>query len=80
VADWLRRMTWTSRKPMLRPRGGMSGVVAHGCLYVYGGEGQSIGVFAGGLIYMPGGGTTSGGSSGSLMHQVYRPAVRCDGT
>jgi N-acetylneuraminic acid mutarotase len=106
---------WTSRRPMLRPRGGMSSTVAHGCFFVYGGEGQGIGepndvypdhdvynpatdtwtalrrlavpfhgvtggAFVDGLIYMPGGGTRSGGTSGSVMHQVYRPAMRCDGT
>ena len=104
---------WVSKKPMLRPRGGMSGVVAYGCFYVYGGEGQGIGepndvypdhdvynprtdtwtaleklavpfhgvtggAFVDGLIYMPGGGTTSGGSSGSAMHQVYRPVMHCE--
>ncbi len=34
--------------------------------------------FVDGLIYMPGGGTQSGGSSGSVFFQVYRPDVRCD--
>jgi N-acetylneuraminic acid mutarotase len=104
---------WTSARPLPRVRGGMSGVVAHGCFHVYGGEGQNIGepndvypdhdvydprtdrwtslpklpvpfhgvtggAFVDGLIYMPGGGTTSGGSSGSTMHQVFRPAMRCE--
>jgi hypothetical protein len=31
-----------------------------------------------GLIHMPGGGTSSGGNSGSVMHQTYRPDVRCE--
>lgn len=31
-------------------------------------------VFVGGLIHLPGGGTSSGGASGSTVHQVYRPA------
>jgi N-acetylneuraminic acid mutarotase len=105
---------WTSGRPMLRPRGGMSGVAALGCFHVYGGEGAGIGepndvypdhdvydpvadtwtalpalpvpfhgvtggAFVDGLIYMPGGGTTSGGTSGSTMHQVYRPAMGCGG-
>jgi hypothetical protein len=35
-------------------------------------------VFANGLIYVTGGGTQVGGSSGSLHHQVYRPNVRCE--
>lgn len=104
---------WTAKKPMLRPRGGMSSAVAFGCFHVYGGEGQGIGepfdvypdhdvydpltdtwtalkkleapfhgvtggAFIDGLIYMPGGGTRSGGSSGSVMHQTYRPAMRCE--
>jgi N-acetylneuraminic acid mutarotase len=30
-------------------------------------------VFLDGLIYLPGGGTSQGGSSGSRIHQVYRP-------
>jgi len=36
--------------------------------------------FLNGLIYIPGGGTSSGGSSGSLIFQVFRPdpALRCD--
>ena len=34
--------------------------------------------FVGGLIYMPGGGTSKGGSSGSTIFQVYRPAVLCE--
>jgi N-acetylneuraminic acid mutarotase len=33
--------------------------------------------FIDGLIYMPGGGTTSGGNSGSVIHQVYRPDLTC---
>jgi N-acetylneuraminic acid mutarotase len=34
----------------------------------------------GGVLYMPGGGTMQGGSSGGPQFQVYRPNVRCDGT
>jgi N-acetylneuraminic acid mutarotase len=34
--------------------------------------------FAEGLIYVTGGGTKVGGSSGSLLNQVYRPNVRCE--
>ena len=33
--------------------------------------------FVNGLIYLPGGGTSEGGNSGSLIHQVYRPAIVC---
>lgn len=36
--------------------------------------------FLDGLIYMPGGGTSSGGNSGSVIHQVYRVDRSCDGT
>jgi N-acetylneuraminic acid mutarotase len=35
-------------------------------------------VFLGSLIYIPGGGTSSGGSSGSTVFQVYHPTTRCD--
>jgi len=34
-------------------------------------------VFANGLIYLPGGGISLGGSSGSTIHQVYRPTMVC---
>jgi hypothetical protein len=30
-----------------------------------------------GLIWVTGGGTAVGGSSGSLLNQVYRPALTC---
>ena len=33
--------------------------------------------FVDGLIHLPGGGTAVGGSSGSLIHQVYQPAMSC---
>jgi hypothetical protein len=33
--------------------------------------------FLSGLIYLPGGGISEGGSSGGLQHQVYRPAMLC---
>ncbi len=35
--------------------------------------------FVDGLIHAPGGGMDVGGSSGSLIHQVYRPGVSCLG-
>lgn len=35
-------------------------------------------VYANGWIYLPGGGTHMGGSSGSTHHQVFRPVMRCD--
>jgi N-acetylneuraminic acid mutarotase len=34
--------------------------------------------FANGLIYVTGGGNEVGGSSGTLLNQVYRPNVRCE--
>ena len=34
-------------------------------------------VFLSGLIYLPGGGTSQGGSSGGVQHQVYRPDRIC---
>jgi hypothetical protein len=34
--------------------------------------------FIDGLIYIPGGGTSQGGSSGSRILQVYRPDMRCE--
>ena len=33
--------------------------------------------FIKGLIHFPGGGTTQGGSSGSMIHQVYKPTMSC---
>jgi N-acetylneuraminic acid mutarotase len=103
---------WTPGARMLRVRGGLNGVFANGCFFVWGGEGQNIGepndvypdhdvydprnntwtqlaplptpvhgvtgaAFVNGLIYMPGGGTQSGGSSGSNILQVYRPDRSC---
>ena len=34
--------------------------------------------FVDGLIFVPGGGTAVGGSSGSVLNQVYEPALRCE--
>src|SRR5262245_24670029 len=105
--------TWSLGAPMPRPRGGVNGVAANGCFFVWGGEGQGIGepndvfpdhdvynprtntwmqllplptpvhgvtgaAFVNGLIYIPGGGIASGGSSGTNIFQVYRPDVRCE--
>jgi N-acetylneuraminic acid mutarotase len=105
--------TWASRASMLRPRGGVNGVAAYGCFFVWGGEGSNTGepndvfpdhdvydpstntwtalarlptpvhgvtgaVFLDGLIYIPGGGTSQGGSSGSTIFQIYRPDRRCE--
>jgi N-acetylneuraminic acid mutarotase len=103
---------WVPRARMLRPRGGVNGIAANGCFFVWGGEGAAsepngvfpdhdvynpktdqwralarlptpihgvTGVaFIDGIIYIPGGGTVQGGSSGSTIFQVYRPDMRCD--
>lgn len=92
---------WSTRAPMLIPRGGINSIVADGCLFLVGGEGAD-GVFGQnemyvpnqnrwyrleplpvpvhgvtgaayveGLLYFPGGGTATGGSSGSVIHQVF---------
>jgi N-acetylneuraminic acid mutarotase len=40
--------TWAARAPMLAPRGGVNGIAAQGCLYVFGGEGNDphpLGIF-----------------------------------
>jgi hypothetical protein len=34
-------------------------------------------VYANGWIYLPGGGTEMGGSSGSTHHQAVRPGMKC---
>jgi len=41
-------------------------------------HGVTGGVFLDGLIHMPGGGTASGGNSGSVLHQVFRPSRSCE--
>jgi N-acetylneuraminic acid mutarotase len=104
---------WTRGMDMPRPRGGVNGVAANGCFFVWGGEGQGIGepndvypdhdvynprtntwtsllplptpihgvtgsAFVNGLIFIPGGGIASGGSSGSNIFQVYRPNMSCE--
>jgi N-acetylneuraminic acid mutarotase len=40
-------------------------------------HGVTGGAFVDGVIYMAGGGTSSGGSSGTTMHQVFRPSTNC---
>jgi N-acetylneuraminic acid mutarotase len=104
---------WTPGAALLRPRGGVNGIAAFGCFFLWGGEGTNTGepndvfpdhdvynprtnmwtplpdlptpihgvtgaAFVNGLIYMPGGGTMSGGSSGSRLFQVYRPMMSCE--
>jgi N-acetylneuraminic acid mutarotase len=44
--------TWTTAAPMLRARSGMNGVMARGCLHVWGGEGPG-GMFADHDYYDP---------------------------
>jgi hypothetical protein len=98
---------WRTNAPMPTTRGGINGIVANGCFFVWGGEGPSgppnpngmfnqmemyvatldrwfrleplptavHGVtgaaFVNGWIHAPGGGTSTGGSSGSIIHQVF---------
>lgn len=64
---------------MLRPRSGLNAVVANGCLHAWGGE-SAAGMFPDHDYYDPaaGGGTEVGGSSGSLLNQVFRPTMRCE--
>jgi N-acetylneuraminic acid mutarotase len=102
---------WSKGAAMPKPRGGINGLEAYGCLHVFGGEGNtsassglypdhdvynpvtntwtSLGrmpipvhgvtgaAFLNGLIYLPGGGTSQGGNSGSRNHQVFRPDIVC---
>lgn len=42
-------------------------------------HGVTGGAFVNGVVFMPGGGIRSGGTSGTRMHQVYRPNVSCGG-
>ena len=105
-----RTSVWERLPPMPTARGGVNSAVANGCLYVFGGEGNSAdtrgmfgnvemydpasgwsklppmptavhGVtgapFVNGVIHLVGGGTSLGGSSGSTVHQVLRPAKVC---
>jgi N-acetylneuraminic acid mutarotase len=92
---------WTTRAPMPTTRGGVNGIAANGCFFVFGGEGPN-GVFdememyvptqnrwyeleplptavhgvtgsafVNGWIHLPGGGTSTGGSSGATIHQIF---------
>jgi len=98
---------WRTNAPMPTTRGGINGIVADGCFFVWGGEGPTgpanpngmfnqmemyvaalnrwfrleplptavHGVtgaaFVNGWIHAPGGGVLTGGTSGSLIHQVF---------
>jgi hypothetical protein len=47
---------WSSRARMLKPRGGINGLEAHGCLHVFGGEGNAAapnGVYPDHDVYNP---------------------------
>ena len=102
---------WTEKAPMPTVRSGINGIAAHGCFYVFGGEGNDEGAnglfeetevyhpdtdswsqlepmpipvhgvtgaaFIDGLIYLPGGGISQGGSSGSTQHQVFCVGISC---
>ena len=98
---------WATGAAMPKPRGGINGVAAYGCIHIFGGE-FATGVhadhdvynpatdvwtrlgpmpvpvhgvtglhFQDGLIYLPGGGVSQGGSSGSRHLQVFRPNLAC---
>lgn len=98
---------WSKGAAMLKPRGGLNGIAAFGCLHTFGGEfatgvhpdhdvydpvkdrweklpnlpipihGVTGAAFLEGLVYLPGGGTSQGGSTGSRHHQVHRPDRVC---
>jgi N-acetylneuraminic acid mutarotase len=103
---------WTKGAPLPAPRGGITGAVNAGCMFVFGGEGERTHVLGltptvygydpradrwttlpnlpiavhglkgsaviGGRIFLPGGGITLGGNSGTNAMQVYRPTMRCE--
>jgi N-acetylneuraminic acid mutarotase len=103
---------WTRGAPLPAPRGGITGAVHAGCMFVFGGEGERTHVLGltptaygydpradrwtrlpdlpiavhglkgsaviGGRIFLPGGGITLGGNSGTNAMQVYRPTMRCE--
>ena len=103
---------WSKGAPLPAPRGGITGAVHAGCMFVFGGEGERSHVLGltpnvygydpranrwtdlgklpiavhglkgsaviGGRIFLPGGGITLGGNSGTNAMQVYRPAMRCE--
>lgn len=104
--------SWTTGAPLPAPRGGITGAVHAGCMFVFGGEGERTHVLGltpttygydprldrwtrlpdlpiavhglkgsaviGGRIFLPGGGITLGGNSGTNAMQVYRPTMRCE--
>jgi N-acetylneuraminic acid mutarotase len=104
--------SWTRGAPLPAPRGGITGAVHAGCLFVFGGEGEPTHVLGltpstyaydpradrwtrlpdlpiavhglkgsaviGGRIFLPGGGITLGGNSGTNAMQVYRPTMTCE--
>ncbi len=104
--------SWTKGAPLPAPRGGITGAVVAGCMFVFAGEGQPGTVLGltpntygydprsdkwttlpnmpiavhglkgsaviGGRIFLPGGGITLGGNSGTNAMQVYRPTMKCE--
>ena len=103
---------WTKGAPLPAIRGGITGAVVSGCMFVFGGEGEQKHVLGltpntygydprsdkwttlpnlpiavhglkgsaviDGRIFLPGGGITLGGNSGTNAMQVYRPTMRCE--
>ena len=104
--------TWTKGAPLPAKRGGITGAVTAGCMFVFGGEGEPTHVLGltpntyaydprsdkwttlpnlpiavhglkgtaviEGRIFLPGGGITLGGNSGTNAMQVYRPTMKCE--
>jgi N-acetylneuraminic acid mutarotase len=102
---------WTRGAPLPAVRGGITGAVVNGCMFVFGGEGEPTHVLGltphtygydpradrwtqlpdlpiavhglkgsaviDGRIFLPGGGITLGGNSGTNAMQVYRPTMTC---
>jgi N-acetylneuraminic acid mutarotase len=103
---------WSRGAPLPAPRGGITGAVHAGCMFVFGGEGEPTHVLGltpntyaynprtnrwtqladlpipvhglkgsaviGGRIFLPGGGITLGGNSGTNAMQIYRPTISCE--
>jgi N-acetylneuraminic acid mutarotase len=103
---------WSKGAALPYPRGGITGAVVNGCMFVFGGEGERSHVLGltpstygydpranlwtvladlpiavhglkgsaavGGRIFLPGGGITLGGNSGTNAMQVYRPTMKCE--
>jgi Kelch motif len=63
---------WSRAAALPAPRAGVNGIPTP----VHGVTGAA---FLNGWIHLPGGGTTRGGNSGSIIHQMFRAVVDCGG-